>query len=78
MLNNNNQNSKKHNDELAGLIIDSGYINIFSQKKFNNPECKEILKIYAECIQSKSRENEKCLSLKYNIDKICKKNFLFN
>lgn len=78
MLNNNNQNSKKYNDELAGLIVDTGFINIFSKKKINNPECKEIMKIYAKCIQSKSLENEKCLSLKNNIDKICKKNFLFN
>lgn len=78
MLNNNNQNLKKYNDELANLIINSGNINVFPQKKINNPECKEILKIYAKCIQINSQENKKCLSLKKNIDKICLKKFLFN
>ena len=43
-----------------------------------NPECKDMMKLYSECIKTNDREHEKCIKMKIDIDKICKEKFSFN
>lgn len=43
-----------------------------------NTECKDMMKLYSECIKTNNREHEKCKEIKINIDKICKEKFSFN
>lgn len=59
------------------LSLSFGFDNL-NEKKKNNPECKDIMKLYSECIKTNDREDEKCIKMKIDIDKICKEKFSFN
>lgn len=71
----NEQDKLENKLTLIGLTFGLDNLN---EKKNNNPECRNMMKSYSECIRTNDREHEKCKEIKINIDKICKKNFLFN
>ena len=52
-------------------------LNNLSQKN-KNSECKDMMKLYSECIKTDDIEYEKCKEIKINIDKICKEKFSLN
>lgn len=74
----NDNDLKKYNDEVAKYKMNMFDLNIFQVKKIRNPECKNILEQYAKCIKLESTNKNDCILMKKNIDKICKKNYLFN
>ena len=71
----NEQDKLENKLTLIGLTFG---LNNFNEKKKNNPECKDMIKSYSECIKFNDREHEKCTKMKIDIDKICKENFSFN
>ena len=71
----NEQDKLENKLTLIGLTFG---LNNFNEKKKNNPECKDMMKLYSECIKTDDIEYEKCKEIKINIDKICKEKFSLN
>ena len=69
------QDKVEHKKSLISLSFG---LNNLNEKKNNNPECKDMMKLYSECIKTNDREHEKCIKMKIDIDKICKEKFSFN
>ena len=69
------QDKVEHKKSLISLSFG---LNNLNEKKNNNPECKDMMKLYSECIKRSDREHEKCIKMKIDIDKICKEKFSFN
>ena len=67
----------KIENKKSWISLSFGFNNL-NEKKNNNSECKDMMKLYSECIKTNDREHEKCTKMKIDIDKICKENFSFN